>query len=765
MKLVIIEGPGKRDTLKKYLGADYDVFATKGHVRDLPAKSMCIDINHNFEPKYEIMPDKKEIIKELLTKAAKADKVYIATDPDREGEAIAWHLQYILKIKDDNPCRVVFNEISKNVVNKAMDKPRTIDLNLVHAQQGRRVLDRLVGYQVSPILCKKIKNNLSAGRVQSVALKLVVDKEKEIRAFKPKEYWTINALLNKGTSNTFKAALATYKGKKYESDSERTSLDIIDYVKAQDFIVGGVKRAISKSSAPAPFITSTMQQDAMNKLGMSLKEVTMTAQTLYEGVNFKEGGKTALITYIRTDSTRISPEAQAMAKDFIISKYGKEYAPEHYNVFKTKKNTQDAHEAIRPISLERTPEIVKANFGASSNVYKLYKLIYDRFVASQMSEATYNTLNVVINAGDYGFKVTGKTPLFAGFTAAYKMYEDKDDAKDDDNKESSNLPNLEEGDKLNLKDITKEQKFTKPPVRYTDATLVKAMEDKGIGRPATYAPTILVLANRNYTEKEGKYLVPTDLGVTVVEFLEKYFSDIMDITFTAAMEEKLDLVEEGKEDWQKIVADFYGGFEDEVHFALTGSKKVKMEVETTDVICDKCGANMVVREGKFGKFLACPNFPKCRNIKPYSEANGAAQAKEESEEDKKLNEMHLKCDKCGADMVLRNGRFGKFFACSNYPTCKNIKGLDDVIEKKPVGVCPDCGKPVFERHGSKGKIFYGCSGYPECKFMSWDIPMQEKCPKCGHYLTKKELKKETRIKCSNSECDYTKSIAKEENDK
>ena len=762
MKLVIIEGPGKRDTLKKYLGNEYDVFATKGHVRDLPAKSIAIDINHNFEPKYEIMPDKRDVIKTLLEKAGKAEQVIIATDPDREGEAIAWHLQHILKIDENNPCRVVFNEISKNVVNKAINAPRTIDMNLVHAQQGRRVLDRLVGYQVSPILCKKIKSNLSAGRVQSVALKLVVEREKEIRAFKPKEYWNITALLTKGSSNKFKAALTTYKGKKYESDSERTTLDIIDYIKAQDFVVDSVKKAVSKSSAPAPFITSTMQQDAMNKLGMSLKEVTMTAQTLYEGVNFKEGGKTALITYIRTDSTRVSPEAQAMAKEYIINKYGKDYAPSSYNVFKTKKNAQDAHEAIRPISLERTPEEVKANFGGSSNVYKLYKLIYDRFVASQMAEATYNTLTVNISAGDYGFKVTGKTLLFAGFTAAYKIYEEKDDDKQDESKDGINLPPLEQGDKISLQDVLKEQKFTKPPVRYTDATLVKAMEDKGIGRPATYAPTILVLANRNYTEKEGKYLVPTELGVTVVEFLEKYFVDIMDISFTAGMEEKLDLVEEGKEDWQKIVADFYNGFEDKLHFALTGSKKVKMAVEVTDVICDKCGANMVVRDGKFGKFLACPNFPKCRNVKQLNEQNGE---KQESEEDKKLKEMDLKCDKCGSDMVLRNGRYGKFFACSNYPTCKNIKGLDDVMPKEPVGVCPDCGKPVFERRGGKGKIFYGCSGYPDCKFMSWDIPMQEKCPKCGKYLTKKELKKETKIKCSNTECDYTATITKEENDK
>ena len=759
MNLVVIEGPGKKDTLQKYLGKDYLVFATKGHIVDLPAKSMAIDINNNFEPRYELMPDKKDIVEELKRQYKKIGSVLIATDPDREGEAIAWHVENVLGIKNNTPCRVVFNEISKNVVQKAINEPRSVDMNLVHAQQGRRVLDRLVGYKVSPILCKKIKSNLSAGRVQSVALKLVVDREKEIKNFKPEEYWNINAMLKKGNSNAFKANLVTYKGKKYTSPNENTTKDIVGYIKAQDFIVDSVKKSISKSSAPAPFITSTMQQDAMNKLNMSLKEVTASAQSLYEGVTLKGEGKVALITYIRTDSTRVSPEAQQKAKEFIINKFGKEYVPEHFNTFKTKKNTQDAHEAIRPISLERTPDDIKESLGASANTYKLYKLIYDRFLASQMCEATFNTLTVNINAGDYGFKVVGKNPLFAGYTIAYKVYEEIDPEKEKETN-SINLPDLQKDDVLSLQDVLTEQKFTKPPVRFTDATLVKAMEDKGIGRPATYAPTILVLANRKYTQKEGKYLVPTDLGIAVTEFLEKYFADIMNISFTAEMEDKLDLVEEGKQDWQKIVADFYDGFEDKVHYALTGSNKVKMPTQVSDVKCEHCGANMVVRESRYGKFLACPNYPRCKNIKQLNEK---PKTTEQIEQDKQLQDLKIKCDKCGADMVVKEGRYGKFLACSNYPNCKNIKSLDDVIKKDPVGKCPICGKDVYERHSKYGKVFYGCSGYPECNFMSWDIPIDKKCPKCGSYLTKKELKKEIRIKCSNKDCDYE--ISESKNDK
>ncbi len=688
MDLVIIEGPGKRDTLKKYLGTGYDVVATKGHIIDLPVKSLAIDVNNNFEPKYVTMPDKEEIIKELKTKYDKCDNLYIATDPDREGEAIAWHVERALGISEDTPCRIEFNEISKESVNKAIKKPRKINMDLVHAQQGRRVLDRLVGYKVSPIICKKIKSNLSGGRVQSVALKLVVDREKEIKNFKPVEYWSIVAELTKGDEK-IKAALATYKKKKYTSGSEQETNDVIDYLKAQNFVVGDVKKSVTKSSAPPPFTTSTMQQDALNKIGMSVAKTSRSAQQLYEGVEIKGEGKVALITYIRTDSTRVSPEAQAKAKEFIIKTYGKDYAPAKYNTFKAKKNIQDAHEAIRPISLERTPESLKGSLSPEN--YKLYKLIYERFVASQMSEATYNSLTVTINAGDYGFKVAGKTPLFLGYTKAYKVYTEDDD---NDDKGEPKMCNLEVGDILKLINVLKEQKFTKPPVRFTEASLIKAMEEKGIGRPATYAPTMLVLSTRNYTEKEGKYLIPTELGTIVTEFMEKYFKDIMDVSFTAEMENKLDGIEEGNSKWQDVVADFYSTFEDEVYFAATGSERVKVPVIVSDVKCDKCGAMMVVKEGRFGKFLACPNFPKCQNIKSLATKKGA------------------------------------------------------------VCHCPICGKDVMERRTKRGTIFYGCSGYPKCNFASWETPTDEKCPKCSSYLTKKTSKDGDKFKCSNKECDY-----------
>ncbi len=697
MKLVIIEGPGKRDTLKKYLGQDYDVVATKGHIRDLPVKNIGVDVSKNFEPAYEIMPGKEAIIKELKTKSAKAEQVLLATDPDREGEAISWHIEKILNINENEPCRIEFNEISKSVVNKAVLNPRKINMDLVHAQQGRRVLDRLVGYKISPIICKKIKSNLSAGRVQSVALKLIVDREKEIRNFKPKEYWTINALLNKDNID-FKSSLVTYKNKKFVPSNEQETLAVLDYLKDKDYIVTEIKKSVTKSNPPPPFTTSTMQQDALNKIGMSIAKTSKSAQVLYEGVELGTEGKTALITYIRTDSTRVSPEAQAKAKEFIINNYGKDYAPENYNVFKSKKNIQDAHEAIRPISLEHTPESVKP-FMTPDN-YKLYKLIYERFVASQMSQATYDSMSVVISAGDYGFKVTGRTPIFAGFTRAYKMYEEQQE--DNENSNEAKLPKLVEGDKLKLIELLKEQKFTKPPTRLTEATLVKTMEEKGIGRPATYAPTILVLLNRVYLQKEGKYLIPTDLGFTVTEFLEEYFPDVMNVSFTAEMEDNLDKIEEGSMQWQEVVKNFYGSFEKEVIYAVKGSKKVSVPLEVSDVICEKCGANMVVREGKTGKFLACPNFPNCKNIK-------------------------------------------------------------SLVEQKPVCTCPECGKEVFEKRTRYGKIFYGCSGYPNCKFASWEKPTNLKCPKCKSFLTVRETKANYNYKCSNKTCDFTKQEDKEPN--
>lgn len=693
MKLVIIEGPGKRETLKKYLGDGFEVVATKGHVRDLPEKSIGVDISKNFEPQYEIMPNKDAIIRELKTKAKQAEQVLLATDPDREGEAISWHIEHILNIKEDEPCRIEFNEISKSVVNEAVKHPRKLDMNLVSAQQGRRILDRLVGYKVSPIICRKIKSNLSAGRVQSVTLKLVVDREKEIKNFKPEEYWAMGAVLDKlGTS--FKATLATYKGKKFQPKNSDEASITESELKVADFKVKDVKRALTKSNPPPPFITSTMQQDALNKVGMSISATTKSAQQLYEGVDLGAEGKVALITYIRTDSTRVSPEAQIKAKEYITRVYGADYAPSTFNNYKAKKNAQDAHEAIRPISLERTPDSVKP-FMTPDN-YKLYKLIYERFVASQMTPATYDSLTVNIMAGDYGLKCTGKTPVFAGYTRAYKMFEEEGNEEN-----SSKLPNLEEGDNLTLKQIVKEQKFTKPPTRYTEASLIKTMEEKGIGRPATYAPTVMVLVNRKYTSRDGKYLVPTELGVTVTEFLEKYFTDIMNVSFTAEMEDNLDKIAEGTATWQEVIKNFYGGFESELMNAYKEGKKMSVPVEVSDVTCEKCGAKMVIRVGKFAKFLACPNYPRCKNVK-------------------------------------------------------------SLTPSKAVCSCPECGKDIFERHTKTGKIFYGCSGYPTCKFASWDKPTNLRCPKCKKYLVVKEYKNANVFKCSNSECDYQKKEEKVE---
>ena len=695
MKLVIIEGPGKRETLKKYLGNEYDVVATKGHIRDLPTKTIGVDISNNFEPKYEIMPDKEDIIKMLKQKASKADCVLLATDPDREGEAISWHIEKILNIDENEPCRIEFNEISKSVVQNAVNKPRKINMDLVHAQQGRRVLDRLVGYKVSPIICKKIRPNLSAGRVQSVALKIIVDREKAIEKFKPQEFWTISAILEK-LGIKFKSTLATKNTKKFVPSTKEENDEILQELKQNDFKVENIKRTVAKSTPPAPFITSTLQQDALNKIGLSIPQTTRSAQALYEGVELGAEGKTALITYIRTDSTRVSPEAQAKAKDYIISHYGKEYAPSGYNIYKSKKNAQDAHEAIRPISLDRTPESVKQYM--SSENYKLYKLIYERFVASQMTPATYDSQVVTISNGVYGFKSTGRTPIFDGYTRAYKIYEEK---SDDEDSPESKLPKLLEGDILNCQSLNGEQKFTKPPTRYTEASLIKTMEDEGIGRPATYAPTVMTLLNRKYMEKQNKVLKPTELGVVVTDFLEKYFKDIMDISFTADMENSLDKIEEGEEKWQDVIKKFYGSFEQELKNAYIGSKKVSMPVETSDVVCDKCGAKMVVRQGKYGKFLACPNYPNCKNIKS-------------------LNAPSSVCN------------------------------------------CPMCGKDVFERRTKTGKTFYGCSGYPTCKFASWDKPTNLRCPKCKQYLIVKENKDKLVYKCSNKDCDYEKIEPKQE---
>lgn len=687
MKLVVIESPGKRETLQKYLGKDYLVVSSKGHVRDLPKNSFSVDLNNNYEPRYEILPDKKSVIEDIKQKAQKCDGVLLATDPDREGEAIAWHLAYCLGIDPNSKCRIVFNEISKSAVEKALTCPRAIDLNLVDAQQARRILDRIMGYKLSPILCKKIQPKLSAGRVQSVCLRLVVDREKEIEEFKPEEYWNINAILKKGASK-FKSSLFEYKNKKIKLSNKTEVDEVLSNLGGANYIVDDIKKTKTKSKAPAPFTTSTMQQDALNKLNMSLKRTTSAAQLLYEGIDMPNEGKVAFITYIRTDSVRISDGALDMARKYIEKKYGKDYLPPKPNIFHVKANAQDAHEAIRPISLARDPECLK-NLGIA-DAYKLYKLIYERFVACQMNDAEYDNVTCQVKANDCKFKAVGKTLTFAGWTSVYKTYENP---KDDDEKDNAKLPKLELGEKVELDELKTEQKFTKPPVRYTEASLVKAMEEKGIGRPATYAPTVTTIASRQYTIKDGKYIVPTELGKSVTGFLENYFNKMINVKFTAYMETKLDDVADDKTKWQEVIDAFWISFKG------------------------------LLENANFNAYVS----PKKEPIK-----------------------TDIKCDKCGHYMVIREGKFGKFLGCSDFPTCKNIMSYQD--EKMPKGVCPECGKDVLQRHSKKGKIFYSCSGYPDCKFMSWDIPTGEKCPDCNSAL----VKKGQRVVCSNSNCKYVK---------
>ena len=677
MKLVVIEAPAKRETLKKYLGEGYEVFATKGHIRDLPAKSFAIDLNNNYEPHYDNNADKKELISELKRKAANADEVLIATDPDREGEAISWHVAHVLGLDPKTKCRIQFNEISKKAVLKALEAPREIDLNLVNAQQARRVMDRIVGYKLSPILSKKIAPKLSAGRVQSVALKLVVDREIEIENFKPEEYWNVSAEHTK-QSIKYKSSLTHHKGKKIKIQNKEQVDKVLSEIKGRDFVVTEIKRTNSKSHAPAPFTTSTMQQDAGNKLGMSLKKITSCAQELYEGVEIKGEGKIALITYIRTDSTRVSADAQNACREFVAQKYGKEFVPAKPNVYAAKGNAQDAHEAIRPISLQITPEQVKDSLTKEN--YRLYKLIYERFMASQMTEAEYSNVNVSMNVNDYTFKATGKTLEFAGFTAVYKEF-----TEEDKEKESGKLPKLEEGEIVKVDSIKEEQKFTKPPARFTETSLVKAMEEKGIGRPATYAATITILTARNYCLKEGRYLVPTELGRHITEYLDKFFHGVINVKFTAHMENRLDEIAESKDDWHDVVDSFWNGFKGLLEKADASSLTMKSQPIETDIVCENCGHKMLIREGRYGKFLGCSNFPKCRNVKPY-----------------------------------------------------------EVEEKKPVGKCPNCGKNVFAYKTKRGKVFYACEDRTGCNFMSWDVPTGEKCPNCGEFL----VKKGKLIKCS-----------------
>lgn len=690
--LIIVESPTKIKSIKTYLGSDYDVVASKGHIRDLPKSKLGVDIENNFEPMYENMKDKAEVIKELKKHAKECDKVYLAADPDREGEAISWHLAHILGLDINEPTRITFNEITKTGVLQGIENPRSIDMNLVNSQQARRVLDRLVGYKLSPFLWKKVQKGLSAGRVQSVAVRLIVDREEEIRNFKSEEYWSVEASLKTENNKTaFIAKLHSKNGKKIKLSNKEQTDAILSDLNGAEYTVASVKKSDKKRNPSPPFITSTLQQEASKRFGFQGTRTMKVAQELYEGIAVGQMGQIGLITYMRTDSLRISNEAQTAAEKYILENYGKEYLPASARRYKTKANVQDAHEAIRPTSVELTPQSVKSSL--TTDQYKLYKLIWERFVASRMESAVFNTVSADIKAGDYLFKASGSTLKFKGYTAVYE------DSKEDGEEDAKRLPAFKEGDALTLVSINGNQHFTQPPSRYTDYMLVKALEENGVGRPSTYAPIISTIIARNYVEREEKKLKPTILGEVTTNLMKEYFKDIVDVDFTANMEKQLDEVNDGKIEWHELIREFYDGFAEtltEAEEKMQG-KRVKIPAEETDVVCELCGRKMVIKTGRFGKFLACPGFPECKNTKK--------------------------------------------------------------IVQETKGTCPVCGGKMQEKKSKKGRKFFGCGNYPDCTFMTWDTPIDEKCPQCGASLFKKGVRS-SKVVCLKEGCGYEGTLAK-----
>ncbi|WP_303789434.1 type I DNA topoisomerase [Ruminococcus flavefaciens] len=690
--LVIVESPAKAKTIQKYLGPGYEVIASMGHVRDLPKSKMGVDKDNDFKPQYTDMKGKEDVIRELKKRAKKCDKIFLATDPDREGEAISWHIAQMLKLDMNDDNRVAFNEITKTGVKNGMSHPHKIDVDLVNAQQARRILDRLVGYELSPFLWKKVKRGLSAGRVQSVAVRLVVDRENEIRAFVPKEYWSIDAKFTAPSSRkVFDAALIAVDGEKLEIPNQAEADGLLKRLENAEYTVTSVKKRVTKKQPAPPFITSTLQQEASRKLSFSAKRTMKAAQELYEGVDVQGVGAVGLITYMRTDSLRISDEAKKAAADYIGTVYGSDYLPPEPRNFKTKSNAQDAHEAIRPSTPELTPERVKSSL--SSDQYKLYKLIWERFIASQMANALLDTVSADIEANGCTFRASGYSVKFDGFMALYVESTDSEDGS------KKMLPELKTDDKLKLKSIAGNQHFTQPPPRYTEASLIKALEENGIGRPSTYAPTITTITSRRYVEHEGKALKPTNLGEVITELMKDHFKKIVDAKFTAEMENNLDEVEHGEKDWVSTLREFYDDFSETLKKAeeAMDGKRVKVPDEETDVVCELCGRNMVIKYSKYGKFLACPGFPECKNTK------------------------------------------------------KIVTETD--------GSCPRCGKKMLLKKSKKGRSFYGCEGFPDCSFMTWNVPTKELCPQCGKSLFMKGGKS-GKLVCENEGCGYERELKK-----
>lgn len=685
--LVIVESPAKAKTIGKFLGKRYTVKASMGHVRDLPKSQFGVDVEHEFEPKYITIRGKGDLLKELREAAKKANKVLLAPDPDREGEAIAWHLQFILGIGEKENCRIEFNEITRDAVQKALQAPRVIDYTRVNAQQARRILDRLVGYNLSPLLWRKVKKGLSAGRVQSVAVRLICDREEEIKAFVPEEYWTLQGLFNKkNDKKELDSKLVLYKNEKVVIPNEDAVKRILADLKGASYVVSGIKKKEKKRHPAPPFITSSLQQEAYRKLNFPARKTMQVAQQLYEGLDIGPEGTVGLVTYIRTDSTRVAETAQQEAKEYITQLYGPTYHPGEFRQYTNRGKAQNAHEAIRPSSLAREPERLKQFL--SRDQFRLYKLIYDRFISSQMSPAVLDTTSIDIKAGNYVFRATGSIIKFPGFMKLY--IEDRDDGEKDEEKV---LPDLTVGEELNIKALNPKQHFTQPPPRYTDATLVKALEENGIGRPSTYAPIVETIQRRGYVVREEKQFYPTELGIIVVDLLKEFFPAIIDIQFTAGMEDKLDMVEEGEMDWVKVLKEFYSPFKETLENADEKIGKMEIEDEVSDEVCPQCGRNLVVKMGRYGKFLACPGFPDCRFTKPL------------------LEEIGVKCPKCGGVLVARRSK--------------------------------------------KGRKFYGCSSYPGCDFVTWDLPTEKKCPQCNSMMVQKSsAQKGITLQCTDSGCKY-----------
>ena len=756
--LVIVESPSKASTIKGYLGSNYKVVASKGHVRDLPKSTLGVDIENGFDAHYINIRGKGDLIKEIRKEAKSANKVFLATDPDREGEAISWHLAAALGIPVEKTLRVSFNEITKTAVKAAIKSPRQIDMNLVNSQQARRILDRILGYKLSPFLWKNVRSGLSAGRVQSVATRIIVEREEEIRSFVPVEYWTVDALLASAEDREFSVRFYGNKKGRVKLTCEDDAMKVVNAVTGKDFTVQSVKKSKKKKLPAPPFTTSTMQQEAAKKLGFQSQKIMKIAQELYEGINVgsENGGVQGLITYMRTDSMRVSADAQNEARAYIDAKFGSKYNTATPRTYKSRAGAQDAHEAIRPSRVDLEPAKIKKY--VTGDQFKLYKLIWERFIASQMESASLATVTADFESAGYVFRTSGYTVEFPGYMAVYEEAEDDTALAADEVREQKNirLPDVKEGEKVSMKTIDPQKHFTEPPARYNDASLIKFLEEMGIGRPSTFATIITTIIARNYVKREGKSLVPTPTGELTNKLMIESFPNVVDYQFTAEMENDLDAIEHGKAPMNKVLETFWADFSRALEEANRKMENEELEVpvEETDLICDKCGRRMIVKNGRYGKFAACPGYPQCRNTKPLvtpKEEDG------ESEEKKPVI-ADFKCEKCGSDMVQRTGRYGTFFACVRYPECNFSKQ-----KVKEIGVpCPKCASKIVVKTGKSRTVFYSCEKYPTCDFSSWDLPLNETCPNCGEMLFRK--KGQTTIICHNKDCGFKKPAPAAESD-